>query len=141
MKKSIQTTHTLNAPIENIWNLIKTGDNWENWMPILTGSKIEGNTRTCDLDSGDRLEELFLSNETEKTFVYSIEKQNMLPAQNLVGLIRLEKLDHETTILNWSLDLEVESEDIFQILQEKISGIYISSAARLAILANDPISA
>lgn len=141
MKKSIQTTHTLNAPIENIWNLIKTGANWENWLPILTGSTVDGNIRYCDMDGGEQLEELFLSNVAEKTFIYSIEKQNVLPAKNLVGLIRLEKVDHETTTLYWSLDLEVESLEIFESLQEQISGIYIASAARLAVLATDTVSA
>ena len=93
------------------------------------------------MDGGEQLEELFLSNEAEKTFIYSIEKQNVLPAKNLVGLIRLEKVDHETTTLNWSLDLEVESLEIFESLQEQISGIYIASAARLAVLGTDTVAA
>jgi len=140
MKKSIQTTHTLNAPIENVWSLIRTGKNWENWLPILTGSRVDGNLRYCDLEGGDTLEELFLANDAEKTFIYSIEKQESFPGKNFVGLIRLEKANENTTTMSWSLDLEVENEEIFEMLQEKISGVYIASAARLAVLAAEPVT-
>jgi len=140
MKKSIQTTHILNAPINNIWNLIKSGERWENWLPILTDSRIDGNIRYCDLEGGDTLEELFLSNETEKTFIYSIEKQESFPGNNFVGLIRLVEKDNQTTTMYWSLDLDVETEETYLILHEKISEIYAASAARLGVLAAEPIS-
>ena len=135
MHKSIQTTHQIKAPIENVWSLIKTGANWENWFPILTGSRVEGNKRFCDLENGDTLEELFLASNVEKTFIYTVHAQQSFPADNIVGIMKLENNDHNTR-LNWSVEMNVENEETFQQLKDHISQMYSASAAKLEELAN-----
>lgn len=134
MKKAIQTTHELNAPLNPVWNLVKTGANWENWLPILTDSRVEGNTRYCDLENGDVLEEKFLASDIEKTFMYAIEKQQSFPATDITAIMRLEE-NGKGTRLHWSVEMEVESEEAFQGLKENIEGIYSASAQKLAELA------
>lgn len=134
MYKSIQTTHQVNAPLENVWTLIKTGANWENWFPILTGSRVDGNKRYCDLDNGDTLEELFLASDVEKTFIYTVHKQNSFPADNIVGIMKLED-NQEHTQLNWSVEMEVDNEETFQMLKENIGQMYSASAIKLQELA------
>ncbi len=134
MYKSIQTTHHVNAPLENVWTLIKTGANWENWFPILKGSRVEGNKRYCDLDNGDTLEELFLASDVEKTFIYTVHKQKSFPAENIVGIMKLENNQGQTQ-LNWSVEMEVESEETFQMLKEHIGQMYSASAVKLEELA------
>ncbi len=135
MKKSIKTLHTLNAPVLATWNLIESGAEWEKWFTRLTGSNVEGNMRYCNLEGGDTLEELFLSHRAEKTFIYSVEKQNSFPATNLVGIIRLEEVDENTTKLFWTLELDVETEEIFTQMKEMVSAAYSDAAARLEQLA------
>lgn len=131
MYKSIQTTHQLNAPIDQVWSLIKTGENWEDWLPILSGSRVEGNMRYCDMENGDTLEELFLASNVEKTFVYTIHRQSSFPAENIVGIMKLEIDQPDQTVLNWSVEMEVENEETFQALQAQISQVYRESAAKL----------
>lgn len=140
MKKAIRTTHTLNASPEAIWDRIKSGQAWETWMPILTSSHISGNSRICHLDNGDELEERFLVSEAEKTFMYSIERQSSFPAENLTGIIQLET-DGEKTLLQWSLDLDVESEDVYDTLRPQIEEIYGASAKKLDELIASSIAA
>ncbi len=136
MHKAIQTTHQIKAPINQVWSLIKTGDNWEAWFPILTGSRVEGNQRFCDLENGDTLEEVFLASNVEKTFIYTVQKQQSFPADNIVGIMKLEENSTNETTLNWSVEMEVESEEIFQALREQIGQMYSASASSLEALAN-----
>lgn len=138
MKKAIQTTHAINAPIDQVWNLIRTGENWENFLPILSGSRVEGNSRFCDLAGPDGhkdvLEEQFLSSDIEKTFTYQINKQQSFPAVNIVGIIRLIP-NGEVTTMYWSVEMEVDNEDVFPKLKEDIEGIYAMGASKLEELA------
>ncbi len=134
MHKSIQTSHQIKAPLENVWSLIKTGANWENWFPILTGSRVEGNKRFCDLENGDTLEELFLASNAEKTFIYTVHRQQSFPAENIIGIMRLEN-EQDVTRLNWSVEMDVENEETFQMLKEQIGQMYGTSAAKLEELA------
>lgn len=139
MKKFIKTTHEINAPIDSIWDLVKTGAKWEDWLPILAGSKVEGNSRTCDVPSPDGssldvFEELFLVSEAEKTFTYQINKQQSFPAKDIVGIIRLVE-NGENTTMYWSVEMDVEAEEIFTEMKGQIEQIYGEGAKKLEELA------
>lgn len=135
MKKSIQTKHELQASIKNVWSLIRSGANWEDWFPILTGSRVEGTNRYCDLDNGDILEEKFLASEAENTFIYNVHKQNSFPANNIVAIMRLEELNAEKTGLTWSVDFDVETEGAYVEIKGHIEQIYKTAASELTKLA------
>jgi len=135
MKKSIQTQHQLNAPIDKVWDHIKTGEKWETWFPLLTGSRIEGNTRYCELGDGDVMEERFLSSESEKTFIYAIDKQHSFPARDIVGIIRLEGMNGQTK-MHWTVEMHPESEEVFPMLEKQITEMYAASAVQIEELAN-----
>ena len=70
----------------------------------------------------------------EKTFIYTIHKQNSFPADNIVGIMKLEDKAGQTQ-LNWSVEMEVENEETFQMLKENIGQMYSASAVRLQELA------
>lgn len=135
MKRAIQTRHELNAPSNKVWDLIKTGEKWEDWFPILTGSKIENNIRYCELGDGKVLEERFLSSDAEQIFIYAVDRQNAFPASDIVGTIRLEAKDQQTT-LHWTVEMTPQSEEVFPALQEMIHEMYTASAEKLEALAN-----
>lgn len=135
MKKSIKTQHELNANTDQVWNLIKSGEKWENWFPILTGSRVENNTRYCELDGGDVLEERFLSSEPEKTFIYAVDKQRSFPATDIVGIIRLEEGENNTTRMYWSVEMQPNSEEVFPALEQQITEVYAASVLQLQELA------
>lgn len=141
MRKAIKTVHEIEAPIDNVWSLIETGAEWENWLPILKGSRVEGNNRICNLENGDVLEEGFLASQAEKTFIYNVHKQASFPADNIVAIMRLEEKAANQTTLYWSVDLDVENEETYQALKENISGIYAASATQLQALAQEVVSA
>lgn len=139
MRKSIKTRHQLNAPIEKVWDHIKTGEKWENWFPLLKGSRIEGTTRYCELGDGDVMEERFLSSDAEKTFIYAIDKQHSFPAKDIIGIIRLET-DGDQTKMHWTVEMQPESDEVFPMLKQQISEVYAASALKLQELANNELA-
>ncbi|WP_430906366.1 SRPBCC family protein [Maribacter sp. 2-571] len=138
MKRGIQTQHHIKAPITTVWDFIKTGAQWEQWLPILSGSQVNGNKRTCEIptpDGGkDVMEELFLVSDIEKTFVYQVHKQASFPAEDIVGYIRLEEKGADTALF-WSVEMNVASEEVFNQLKGQIEHIYSESTSNLEQLA------
>jgi len=138
VKKGIQTKHVIAAPIAAVWDLIKTGEKWEDWLSILSGSKVEGNSRTCNMPHPDGkedvFEEIFLASNLEKTFLYQINKQQSFPASDIVGYIKLEAKGDSTTMY-WSVEMNVESEAVFGELKGQIEHIYAEGAKKLEALA------
>lgn len=57
MKKVIQTTHKINAPIDKIWANISKSSEVNTWLPVITSCSIEcfgeGAKRTCKSEQGD----------------------------------------------------------------------------------------
>jgi len=136
MRKVIQTTHEINAPIGKVWDLIKTGERWEEWIPILSGSKIENNTRYCEVaNSDDVLEERFLASDAEKTFIYSIDRQHSFPATDIIAIIRLEENEDKTNMY-WTAEMLPMNDEAAIGLAQQIPEIYAASAAMLENLAN-----
>ena len=136
MKRVINTEHEINAPVNKVWDLIAQGDGVESWIPIIKSSKIEqGNRRFCEMHEGGDLEETFLISEVKRTFMYSIDKQEAFPASNIVGTIKVEAIDEGHTRLFWDVEMDVEGEETFSALKNKIVQVYTLSAAELSKVA------
>ncbi|MDW3193407.1 MAG: SRPBCC family protein [Cytophagales bacterium] len=132
MKRVINTEHEIQAPVDNVWKLIAQGDGVESWIPIIKSSKIEnGNRRFCEMHEGGDLEETFLKSEAKRTFMYSIDKQAAFPATNIVGTIKVEPITESRTRLYWDVEMDVEGEETFSELKNKIVQVYTMSAAQL----------
>ena len=133
MQRFISTQHEISAPVEKVWATIAQGDGVESWIPIIKSSElVNGNKRLCKMHEGGDLEETILKSETNKTFMYSIDKQEAFPAKDIVGTIRVEELDANKTKLYWDLELTVEEDVVFEELKKNIEQIYQMSAAQLA---------
>ena len=141
MKKAIKTVHQLEAPVDALWSLIRTGAKWEDWLPILKDSRVEGTSRFCDLENGDTLEEKFLASDVAKTFIYNVHKQASFPADNIVAIMRLDETSAATTTLHWYVEMEVENEETFQGLKAMIEDLYTNSAKELQKLAAEKVAA
>lgn len=136
MKKKIETTHELNASIEQVWKNVRTGAEWERWLPVLSGSKIdgegEGAKRVCTMHDGNELiETILVSNDEEKLFSYRIDEQSFMPISEIVATMKFSG-ENGTTMLSWDVEFEVENEEIFGAVKPGIEEIYASSSQKLA---------
>ena len=140
MKKKIETTHELNAPIEKVWENVRTGAAWERWLPILSGSRIDGEgagaKRVCQLQDGNELFETILtSDDQEKRFSYRIDQQSFMPISEVIGTMHFSE-ENGGTKLSWNVEFEVENEDTFQAVRPGIEEIYSTSSQKLAEISN-----
>lgn len=132
MKKAIQTTHQLNASADAIWNTIKSGNKWEDWFPILTGSQTrEGNRRVCKLDGGGEIYETVLSQNSQKTFMYAVEDNEFFPVKDTVAIMRVEDNGDNTSTLTWDVEFNAPKE-VYVEMNKQISGLYEAGAQKLA---------
>ena len=104
MKKRIETTHTLDASVEQVWKNVRTGAEWERWLPILSGSTIDGEgkgaKRVCKMHDGNELFETILeSNDEQKLFQYQIDRQSFMPISDIIGTMKFSENNGET---NWN---------------------------------------
>jgi len=136
MKKRIETTHELNASLEKVWSNVRTGAEWERWLPILSDSTIEGEgkgaKRICKTHDGNELFETILeSNDQQKVFSYSIDQQSFMPISNVIGTMRFAT-EGEKTRLEWNVEFEVENDEVFDQVKPGIEEIYSTSSQKLA---------
>ncbi|MEO9869756.1 SRPBCC family protein [Ekhidna sp.] len=138
MKKRIETTHTLNANLDQVWNNVRTGAEWERWLPILSGSTINGEgkgaKRVCQMHDGNELFETILeSDDEQKLFQYRIDKQSFMPISDVIGTMKFSGKNGETK-LEWNVEFEVENEETFEQVKPGIEEIYSTSSSKLAEL-------
>ena len=139
MKKRIETTHQLNANLNEVWAHVRTGAAWEKWLPILSDSSIQGEgkgaKRVCKMHDGNELFETILeSDDQEKLFQYQIDKQSFMPIFDVIATMKFSE-DKSGTRLDWNVEFEVESEEIFNQVKPSIKEIYSTSSQKLAELA------
>lgn len=140
MKKRIETTHTLSADLDQVWSNVRSGAEWERWLPILSGSSIDGEgkgaKRVCKMHDGNELFETILeSDDEQKLFQYSIDQQSFMPISDVIGTMKFSENNGETR-LEWNVEFEVESEEIFSQVRPGIEEIYATSSQKLAELSS-----
>ncbi len=139
MKRFIKTEHHLSTTVDKLWPLISSGENWESWFPILKGSRVDKNMRYCYLDNGDTLEESFLASNAENTFIYAIHKQASFPAEDITGIIRLKKNEPVGTTIFWSIEMNLDSDEVFEELKQSIKSMYQEAVFKLNELASEAV--
>jgi hypothetical protein len=136
MKKLIKTINPINGSIDIIWELLKTGKNVDAWFPIITTCRVEGSKRYCTTENGSIEETILTSDNKNKVFRYSFDKQDVFPATNIIGTIKLEAISDTVTNLLWNIEFRLEDESIFLQLKKEIEELYKSAALGLEKLAN-----
>lgn len=136
MKKKIETSHEINAPIDKVWKNVRTGAAWERWLPILSDSTLdgegEGAKRVCKMHDGNVLYETILTSDDQaKLFSYRIDQQSFMPVSDIVGTMKFSE-ENGYTKLDWNVEFEVENEEIFAQVKPGIEEIYSSSSQKLA---------
>lgn len=135
MKKKIETTHLLNASLEEVWKNVRTGGEWERWLPVLSGSTLDGEgkgaKRVCQMHDGNELFETILeSDDMQKLFSYSIDRQSFMPIADVIGTMRFFEEGGKTR-MSWNVEFEVENEATYEQVKPGIEEIYATSAQKL----------
>ncbi|MEM6843094.1 MAG: SRPBCC family protein [Bacteroidota bacterium] len=130
MKRTIETSHKLNANPEKVWEQISKASGVNEWLPIVTSCSLHGNKRVCTTEQGDLKETILKIDNKSKVFKYAINEQPLLPVQNVVGTMRVISQDESTELL-WNMDFEIEDESNLPTIQQAVEDLYKAGASGL----------
>jgi uncharacterized protein YndB with AHSA1/START domain len=134
MKKSIQTIHRIDAPIEKVWAQISKASGVNTWLPVITTCQLEGHgegaKRICSSAEGNLFETILKVDHSNKLFCYSVDKQPFFPIENITGTMQLTE-NADTVQLHWDLEFTMADETYYPMVKEAIEAMYAAGAAGL----------
>jgi uncharacterized protein YndB with AHSA1/START domain len=127
MKKTIQTSHIINAPIGKVWANISKATGVNEWLPVITACRLDGNKRVCSTEQGDMNETILKIDNDQKIFQYSIDEQPLLPIADIIGTMQVFNQDNSTK-LNWNLEFTLQDETMYETVKQAVEGMYATGA-------------
>jgi hypothetical protein len=113
MKKSEEKVAvTIDASAEAAWGVIGAVGGVDKWFaPLIQTCRVEGNKRYCTTEAGPLNEDILEVNHHSRVFRYGIPQQKLIPADNIVGTIRVLESGNGKSTIEWSA--------VFDVLPEK----------------------
>lgn len=127
MKKTIETSHIINAPIEKVWANISKARGVNEWLPVITACRLDGNKRVCTTEQGDMNETILKIDNDQKIFQYAIDEQPLLPIADIIGTMQVLAQDNNTK-LNWNLEFTLQDETMYEMVKQAVEGMYAAGA-------------
>jgi uncharacterized protein YndB with AHSA1/START domain len=127
MKKTIQTSHIINAPIGKVWANISKATGVNEWLPVITACRLDGNKRVCTTEQGDMNETILKIDNDQKIFQYAIDEQALLPIADIIGTMQVLEQDNNTK-LNWNLEFTLQDETMYETVKQAVEGMYAAGA-------------
>ena len=128
VQKKFEQTKVLEAPHEQVWDVISRASGVNDWLPAITTCRLEGEgegaKRFCETADGKYLKETVDKVDHERfVFEYTIYEQNMMPLSNYKGKYQVKKLGRDKTEITWSAVFETEEVHYPEIAQG-LTGLY-----------------
>lgn len=103
-KFSEKVTKQISVNSNDAWEVISMVKGVDQWFStIIKTCKVDGDKRYCETQDGSELkEDILLVDHDNMIFVYGIPKQEMLPVEDIIGTMKVYKIDNETTEIEWS---------------------------------------
>jgi uncharacterized protein YndB with AHSA1/START domain len=136
MKKTIETSHIVNAPIEKVWTNISKATGVNEWLPVIKACRLDGNKRVCSTEQGDMNETILKIDNDQKIFQYSIDEQPLLPISDIIGTMQVLEQDNNTK-LNWNLEFTLQDETMYETVKQAVEGMYAAGANGLETISNN----
>jgi hypothetical protein len=133
MKQIIETTHLLDASLDKVWANISKATGVNEWLPVITACRLDGNKRVCTTEQGDMDETILKIDNEQKLFQYSIDKQPLLPIENIIGTMIVSESEGKT-LLSWNIEFIIKDETLLPMVSQAINGLYQAGANGLEIL-------
>jgi carbon monoxide dehydrogenase subunit G len=127
MKKTMATSHIINAPIEKVWANISKATGVNEWLPVITACRLDGNKRVCSTEQGDMNETILKIDNDQKIFQYAIDEQPLLPIADIIGNMQVLEQDNNTK-LNWNLEFTLQDETMYETVKQAVEGMYAAGA-------------
>lgn len=136
MKQIIETTHFLDASLDKVWANISKATGVNEWLPVITACRLDGNKRVCTTEQGDMDETILKIDNEQKLFQYSIDKQPLLPIENIIGTMIVSESEGKT-LLSWNIEFIIKDETLLPMVTQAVNGLYQAGANGLETLSKN----
>jgi uncharacterized protein YndB with AHSA1/START domain len=139
-RKSLTVDRIVAATPEQVWNVLRSGADVDEWFPVIATCKLhgegEGAKRTCTTADGKTIQESIVTVDNEqRIFQYRIDHQEMMPIRDMLGTMRVYVQDSKTHV-RWTAEFEMTMEEAFAQVQDGIIGMYFTGLDGLERLAS-----
>lgn len=109
MKKSNHSiAMTIKVTPEAAWSVIGAVSGVNNWFAPITACRVDGDKRYCTTEAGEFSEDIIKVDHENREFHYGIPVQNMVPVQNIIGLMKVTEAENGNATINWTWEFDVE---------------------------------
>jgi uncharacterized protein YndB with AHSA1/START domain len=143
--RNIYYSTVFEAPVEDVWQLLRDFNGWAAWLGPVNGSAIEdarpsdsvGCVRVLDVEGGPARERLLGLSDHSHTLTYSVEDAP-IPMTDYVATVRLLPVtDGERTFAEWSGSFSAAPEQEAEIGDAIRSTVYEGGFAGLRKLLSE----
>jgi hypothetical protein len=134
----IVTSAVLDAPAQEVWELLRDFSAIGSWHPYLPEAKIEGG------DPGDRVgavrvfpaagghrERLVALDDSDRSTRYAFEDTAGLPVRDYVSGLRVTPASPRTSLVEWTADFDCDATDEPQVISQVRDGVFLPGLAAL----------
>ncbi len=140
MPNTVYISHVIDAPIEQVWSVMRDFNDMPSYHPNIKQSIIEGNcpsdqvgcVRRLSLAEGFVRERLLCLDDENYIFTYAII-EGTLPVRNYVAGVRLHRVtDRNRTFAEWWADFEVVGVDRDSMIAQIGNGVFATGFSSVA---------
>lgn len=137
---SHQVEQQVQGPAERLWQLIRTGEKVDQWLPqVIKACRVEGTKRYCSTEDATFEEDILLSDDEHRIFRYSIPQQPLLPVEDIIGQMEVTATGKEQSVVRWSWEFDVDPQNE-EMVKDQMSMLGQMGIAGLQELAAKQIS-
>lgn len=137
--KAVVVSQRIPISAQTAWNIVRTGDRLNRWMPVVTSCRLEGSgvgaRRVCTINGQDLGESLETVDDANRLFQYRIHEQNLMPVRDALGTIHLTAIGPTETEVLWMMNFEMTDEKAWPAVQESMAGLYQAGITGLGAFA------
>jgi hypothetical protein len=134
----IVTSAVLDAPAQEVWELLRDFSAIGSWHPFLPEAKIEGGdpvdrvgaVRVFPAAGGHR-ERLVALDDAERSTRYAFEDTAGLPVRDYVSGLRVTPASDTTSLVEWTAGFDCDATDEPQVISQVRDGIFLPGLAAL----------
>jgi hypothetical protein len=138
--KAVVVCRTIGVPVQAAWEVVRTGDRVDRWIPVVTSCRLEGHgagaRRTCTIDGREVVESIATVDDAARVFQYRIERQSLMPIRDALGTLHLIGRGPAETEIVWITNFALEDERAWPAVKEGMEQIYRSAIDGLASFAS-----
>lgn len=138
--KNITVKQEVKSSPEKIWNILRTGDDLDKWLPIIATCDLQGEgagaMRVCTTPDGKTLKEtILLVDDKNRIFKYKIDEQDMMPIKNYTGTVLIVESMGKIEV-HWNANFEMVMEEAYPDVEKGLTDMLNLAITSLVAAAN-----